>query len=118
MTKGDWLHDAKAHADDLRELLRVYHPINLAVRPYAGASMTITAPATEAACEYVRRDIVKNSEGDPVTDFDEALRNGNIDRVMRLLSDAWFGVPESTACWRIPGFKAAVDLMDDPPEEA
>lgn len=31
--------------------------------------------------------------------------------------DAWFGVPESTSCWSIPGFGQAVDLLDDPPED-
>jgi len=41
----------------------------------------------------------------------------DISKAMKLLNDAWFGVPESTDCWQIYGFKEAVDLLDDPPEE-
>lgn len=32
------------------------------------------------------------------------------------MSETWFGVPESTLCWQIQGFKEACDLLDDPPE--
>ena len=54
---------------------------------------------------------------EPVERFDAALKSGDIDALNQLLSDAWFGVPESTSCWSITGFSECVDLMDDPPED-
>ena len=35
---------------------------------------------------------------------------------MSLLNSAWFGVPESTQCWKLEGFKEAIDLLEDPPD--
>ena len=88
--------------------------------------MTITAPNAEQAAHAVRRAIA-NEEADkpsPLERFDKALQDKNIGEINSLLNEinsllnsAWSGVPESTSCWRIPGFKEAVDLMDDLPEE-
>lgn len=116
MNTTEWLAATEASADDLRELLRIYHPINRASQ-YKGAPMSITAHGAEAACASVRADIVENSEGDPEMDFNDALADGNVGRLVKLLNEAWFGVPESTACWRIVGFKQAVDLLEDLPED-
>jgi hypothetical protein len=100
----------------LRELLAEYHPVNQQrARPYPVGP--ITAPGAEAACEVVRGDIAKNFEGDPVIEFDDALERGDEIKIAKLLNDAWFGVPETTSCWRIPGFREAVDLLEDPPDD-
>jgi hypothetical protein len=61
--------------------------------------------------------IAESGKMNPVAQFDSALAAGDIGQLMTLLNGAWFGVPESTECWGIEGFKIAVDLMDDPPEE-
>ena len=77
----------------------------------------ITAPAAEEACANVRKMIQKEQPDDPLARWDEALAKGDVNEIYSLLSDVWFGVPESTGCWSIPGFGLACDLMDDPPEE-
>lgn len=113
VTKAEWIAKVEANKHKLITLIAAYHPVSLA--PLIG--MKITAPNAEAACEVVRDNIRKNFEGNPATEFQDALREKNISRLMNLMSDAWFGVPESTDCWKIPGFKEAVDLMDDPPND-
>lgn len=113
MTEREWLDTATAHRAALAALLRAYHPANISAR---NPPMKITAVAAERACENVREDIRRNHEGDPVAQFDEAIKGGDVNTAMRLLDQAWFGVPESTSCWNIEGFKEAVDLLDDPPE--
>jgi hypothetical protein len=76
----------------------------------------ITAPAAERACEEVRQRIKDQNDSDPLERFDTALEAGDWRTVYSLLDQAWFGVPETTSCWRIDGFTQAVDLMDDPPD--
>lgn len=79
----------------------------------------ITAAGAEFACAQIRKKLTQEQAGelDPVVRFDAALTAGDFAVLNKLLSDAWFGVPESTSCWQIRGFAAAVDLMDDPPED-
>jgi hypothetical protein len=118
MTKEQWINQARANADDLRSLVSEYHPTRVSGRKQSHRRL-ITAPNAEAACRNVRSTIVEEQKAkpDPVERFDAALKIGDWAEVSGLLSDAWFGVPESTSCWRIRGFSAAVDLMDDPPED-
>jgi hypothetical protein len=78
--------------------------------------MPITAPGAEIACENVRQKIAQEERSDPVKRWDIAVASSDISELNSLLSSAWFGVPESTQCWEIPGFGIACDLMDDLPE--
>lgn len=124
MTIPEYLTYARAHALLLRSLLREYHPVNRqpeTMRPTRGPGRQdpnyITAWAPERACVEARKRIRSNFEGDPILLFNEALLDGDWRKIHKLLNDAWFGVPESTSCWSIPGFSEAVHLMDDPPEE-
>ena len=65
----------------------------------------------------MRNQIRKESPDDPLVAWDKAVASGDIGQIMSLLNSAWFGVPEATECWNIPGFKIAVDLLDDPPDQ-
>lgn len=116
MTKNEWLSQAREHKEKLTDLIGVYHPA-----VYQGSerskNVSITARAAEAACGLIREKIRDETEESPIGAFKDALEAGDIDKISSLLSAAWFGVPESTSCWQIDGFKEAVDLMDDPPEE-
>lgn len=118
MLKKDWIAKVKANADVLKDLVGTYHPANL--RPHSGndvMSPEITAPQAERACEIVREQIRKTSFERPDVQFNTALQNEDADALHSLLSSTWFGVPESTSCWQIPGFSVAVDLLDDPVED-
>lgn len=55
-----------------------------------------------------------DNKGDPVTRFNAALSAGDVGAIMTVLNEAWFGVPESTSCWRIQGFAEAVGLLEAP----
>lgn len=132
MTQQEWLEAARLPV--LRELIANWHPSARQPRaiqqesvllangeavavPVPEANMTITAPNAEAACQQIRQEIRRQEPTDPVARWDAALAAGNIGELSCLLDGAWFGVPESTQCWQIPGFSEAVALLDDPPEE-
>lgn len=126
-----WLQKVSDNAGVLRQLIADWHPS--ARRPAAiqresvlftdgdavavdAPSMPITAPNAERACQWIRQDIRAKEPADPLSRWDKALSDGDVGEIMSLLESTWFGVPESTDCWNIPGFAVAVNLLDDPPE--
>ncbi len=116
MTKTAWLVTAVYHRDVLRDFIACYHPA-APLFFQLNRNLTITAPKAEALCEKIREEIRRNNLKDPVESFNKALEKDNVKELLNLLNSAWFGVPESRDCWGIRGFKEAVDLMEDPPEE-
>jgi len=122
MTKERWLEKVKESQVKLAGLISEYHPAarsKVRDREMANRvadSMPITAPTAERACRNVREKIAGEYKTDPLMDFDNAIKAEDISAIYSILSGAWFGVPESTSCWKIPGFREAVDLMDDPPD--
>jgi hypothetical protein len=120
MDSTQWLANARSHATDLADLVSQFHPASFKFERAGSRLLTlpITAPSTETACEVVREQVSKEYEDSvsPHESFNRALRAGDVGTAYDLLSGAWFGVPESTGCWRIRGFGVAVDLLEDPPE--
>jgi len=114
MTRSRWLERVSEHKEALRQLIADYHPSSNKKAP----PMVITAPSAEAACETIRTEIRAKESGDPVEWWDKAVVDGDVSTLNNLLNGAWFGVPESTECWDIPGFAVACALMDDLPPEA
>jgi hypothetical protein len=112
-TRSQWMQVVHDNAEALRNLVAEWHPSARRV----GSAMVITAPNAELACDSIRRKIRHEEPDDPVAKWDKAIATEDIGAIMSLLSSTWFGVPESTECWSIPGFGVACYLMDDPPEE-
>ena len=108
-----WMQKVLEHQENLRDLIANYHP----AMNQPKKNLPITAPNAERACEVVRDSIRTKEPHNPLERWDKAIQEKNIPEIDSLLNGAWFGVPESTSCWGIPGFKEAVDLMDDPPYE-
>lgn len=108
MTQTEWLATLNEHWDDLKVLVLQYHPR----ARYRPKKLPITAPGAEIVCEAARRQIA--TEGAPVTEelLQRLKDSGNSDKLYSLLYDAWFGVPESTECWQIPGFDTLCTLLD------
>jgi hypothetical protein len=79
--------------------------------------LVITAPNAELACSAIHQEIQEGFPENPQARFDAALSRKDIPAVYDVLSEVWFGVPESTSCWSIPGFSLLVSLLEDPPEE-
>ncbi len=118
MIKENWLTQVKANEEVLRNFIARYHPINLLPNKDTDVmDKDITAPQAERACNIVRAQIRKESFERPDIQFNTALLNNDDNAIYNLLQSAWFGVPESTSCWNIPGFSIAVNLLDDPIEE-
>lgn len=118
MTEREWMEQAAQNRDVLRELIAVYHPSSHARNPQFW-KVQITAPNAEHALNApggIRDQIRAEVPEDPAQLFDTALSAGDFDTTYSLLNGAWFGVPESTSCWMIRGFKEAVELLEDPPE--
>jgi hypothetical protein len=101
----EWLSYAERH----------YHPSSKGYGRQWG--MKITAPLAEAACQTIRGSIQRKEQADPVERFAQALEDKDVAKINSLLNSAWFGVPESTDSWGIEGFREAVELLEDLPEE-
>ena len=112
MTTTEWIEEARTHREVFVALVRNYHPASMTGTP---AVMVITAPTVERARRVVAEGITSTEA--PDTRLDRALTEGDIRTTTMLLNEAWFGVPESTACWGIPGFREACNLLEDPPED-
>lgn len=114
MTKIEWLDYARDNKDKLLSLVALYHPTSNQ-RP----ELPITAPTVEANCKGVRKRICREflEIHSAAKLFGDAIAASNVDQIHNLLSQTWFGVPESTACWGVTGFKECVNLLDDPPED-
>ena len=113
MTTNQWLNTAELNKEKLISFVRAWHPRSGQVQ----SDMKITAPSAELARANVVRSIQSQDQTtlDPVVELETALKNRNLNAINALLNQAWFGVPESTSCWGIEGFKEAVELMEDLP---
>lgn len=116
MERTLWLAVIEENKKDLRDFILMYHPVysSLDLRE----RMKITARNAEAAAESVR-EMIRGESGptrNPVAEFDAALKASAVWDLNSLLEQTWHGVPESTDCWLIRGFKVTVDLLDDPPD--
>lgn len=118
MTTKEWLEKAREHQAILTTFIADWHPARPSEKSLFGEHYRITASIAETACVAVREKIKEEeiSKPAPVQRFLTALETDDVDEAYSLLNSAWFGVPESTSCWRIPGFSRAVDLLEDPPE--
>lgn len=114
MNEQDWLTHARSYEDKLAGFIAAWHPASDRF-PYRWPPGPITAPGAEQACGVIRKLIREEHEGDPATQFRKALKDGDIGTANNLLNSAWFGVPESTSCWDIDGFREAVELMENLP---
>lgn len=134
MLTNEWLAQLEKNEVILRNFVANWHPSAQFPRviqnesvlmkdgtavaiPVPEAFMPITAPMAEQACQRVRQSIRQETPEDPLLRWDNALKSKDIIELINLLNEAWFGVPESTSCWGIKGFKEAVELLEDPPEQ-
>lgn len=117
MTKNSWIKKVNDNKNYLSEFILNWH--SSSTKYSENSDMKITAPNAEQMCNVVREEIIKNEKQKdlPIDRFNKALDENDIDEIYSLLSDSWFGVPESTSCWKIKGFSVACDLLDDFPNE-
>lgn len=119
ITEKEWIQQVKMNKDKLRILILTYHPNrNPLTARYATVNTPITAQGAELACASIRRTIQNKGDLAPEVRFDLALMQDDVEGIEIILNEVWFGVPESTSCWDIPGFKEAVNLLENLPGEA
>ncbi len=116
MTEKEWLDKARRSECALQQFVAMWHPRSH--NPFK-PKLPITAPHAEIACEQIRKDIIEEGTSPllPLAELDLALKENNVSKIISLLNEAWFGVPESVDCWNLPGFPEVVDLMGDPIDE-
>lgn len=109
MKTQEWVETFNKFRTIIKEVVLGYHPAISIKKP-----MNITAHNAEEARQNVASAI---REVPDISLFDQDLSEDNIDQVYNIMNEAWFGVPESTDCWKITGFPSLVNLLEDPPEE-
>lgn len=115
-TVDEWLGKVRVYKNDLVFLLENYHPNNRQPGRRKNQDF-ITAPGAEAACTVIRKQIKDKNEGDPIERFNKAFNEHDVTTILALLNEAWFGVPESVTAWGIKGFREAVELIEEPPDD-
>jgi hypothetical protein len=121
MNKTEWFQKASQNKTALLDLIARYHP-SMALR--GDGFPAITAPVAEQVCEVVRKQVKAKYSDEygidkklATTLFSESLDNNDYVLAYQILSETWFGVPETQDCWGFLGFSEAVELLDDPVEE-
>lgn len=106
-TPDEWWALVDSRRDDLLSLIRAFHP-------NAGAKVNyrITAERAEAACEQVREEIRHTGIKEPAKVFQELIERRD-PRCLTILSETWFGMPESMGVRDVPGFGALCDLCSE-----
>ena len=118
MLTHEWLKRVRENEAALVSLVAAYHPAN--IRPHKNQEVIpdyITAPNAARVCEVIRKQVRKEFLGIPEEQLKAAIAEGNVGKVTELLNQAWFGVPESIGCWGVEGFREAVALLEDTPDD-
>jgi len=113
VTNEQWWQVVDLNWDNLCAIVDSYHP-GYGRRNH---DFPITAIAAEAACEVFREEIhneAANELESPLRRFLKAKELRDDETLSTILSQTWFGIPDSTSCWSIPGFGKLCDLLDDP----
>lgn len=119
MTKIEWLAFAFEHRQEILSLIADYHPLNRGIEGIPHGAGEDIAMDAELACQNIRkllREEAYNKPGPietPTVTFSKALDAHDVDKIMKVLWDTWFGVPESQSfAWSLVGFKEAVVLLE------
>ena len=105
-TADEWWALCELHKSELSSLVRVFHPTY--GRQF---DARITAPAAEVARQSTVSSMPMR-ELDPTAEFDAGVTNRSF-TVPALLSETWFGVPESLDAHSLPGFGTLCDLCSE-----
>lgn len=108
VTPKQWWDKVELAKPKLVRLIERFYPSKDKKPEWVGE---ITAAAAEAACQLIRDQI---DRAEPVKDFESAIVARDSAVVLTILSDTWFGMPESVACRSEPGFWDLCDLMEGP----
>jgi len=130
MQKQEWVSLFIDNQAALRRLVEKFHPSAMVAVVVAGGEVDvlaaaaqskdqypITAGGAEAVCARIRSEIQEENSESPVLRFDAAASNADIDGLVDLLNDTWFGMPESTAVREEPGFQVLCELCEGVDEE-
>lgn len=111
-TKEEWWSNVDTCWDELKSMIVNYHPAITKVE-----WSNITAPNAEAARQEVVRTMpVPEDDWDPLKEAEECKERRLDDdgiKLSMILNQVWFGIPESTDCWNIPGFGQLCDLCSE-----
>ncbi len=111
----NWWTQLERYKTSIRQIVVDFHPA--AGRPGANPLQYITAARAEEACEDVRKSLKDGP--DPVAGFDKAFIGRDIDVMLKILNETWFGIPESRSVVEGLGraFGELCDLCSDPPND-
>lgn len=113
MTQNEWFAKFNESKDSLRNLVQQFHPKQ---QTFDRSAFPITAPTAEALAIFVRQQIVQ-SDIDPLQEFDKACAFKDSAALYDILSETWFGMPESEAVRTLHGYQELCNLLDESIED-
>jgi hypothetical protein len=110
MTTDEWLALYEDNKEDIRRLIRDWHP---ALNTVPHRRDRITAPEAEQTCESIRQTIREMTTEDPLAALDRAVAARELPEAINIVNEAWFGIPESTDSRGLKGFFVLCELCSE-----
>jgi len=112
-TADNWWNVLAINRQDIESLVARFHPGQPDYRT-GDPDLPVTASAAEAARRLVAEEIAReHGSGNPVELFNRAVEERDHQTLVTILNRTWFGIPESDACWSLPGFGGLCDLCSE-----
>lgn len=100
-TKNDWWQELESNWINIERLINTFHPVH-----DNAPQMEITAPTAELARKFIASDIKEIGNYTKMKDEKDSA-------LSLILSETYWGIPESTECWQYPGFGVLCDLCSE-----
>lgn len=108
MTVEEWWEKVDQNWDDLVSIIKRFHP-RKGIRD--DKWFPITAPRAEIAASRVRNTIKTEN---PLGIATQAKTERDVQTLLKILTEAWLGAPESRSVYSVPGFGLMCHLMEGP----
>lgn len=107
-TKEEWWKFVEENVNTLQNLIARYHPY------YKNLHLghKISAETAERVCKQVRKQIAEETVEDPQVSFRKFVEARD-EKLVNLLNEVWFGMPESMSYREAPGFGLLCDLCSE-----
>jgi|SRR5690348_8472641 len=113
MTSKEWWELLESNWKNLDHIIRRHHP-KFKGGPTGVDSPIVTAAGAQAACNAVIADI----QTKPAPDLVTIIKEKDTEKMMAVLNETWFGVPESRSyVERLQGWSELLDMVEQPPDD-
>ena len=101
--KQEWWEIVDKNWENLKSLVKTFHSSNKSI-----PDLEITNERAEA----LRKELTQNKKAKSMPDLEKLKKEQDI-KMLDVFNDTYWNIPESTSCWRYPGFGILCDLCSE-----